>query len=271
MRSLLAALLGLAAALVGLFAVPTAWIAHNVSSEDGYVALTEPLVSDAALQDAVAAYVAETLVDRGRLPESLQGPATTALTAAARQAGSAPGFVEAWSQTQALSHRATFGPDGDGSLRIDLAPLAEYLKGHVTGALPVEVGLPDSLPITVGQADPTIVTQVDEAPDRALLGTVATGVLALGALVVARRRSTALVWLGVGALAVAAVLTAVSHLVVPELIDSTAGVTDVGLTLQHLLVERVAGSLSTWTWMVAIGGAVAVAVGLLARLVGARR
>lgn len=271
MRGIVAVVLGLAAVVVGLVTVPTAWVAQNISSEDGYVALTEPLVSDAELQDAVAAYVGETIVDRASLPDSLQANVTAALAAAVRRAGSDPGFGEAWSQTQARSHRATFGPDGDGDVVLDVAPLAAYLTDEVGTSLPAGLSPPGSLPVVVSEPEPMLLTQVAEAPDRALLGGAATVVLALGALMVARRRGTALAWLGAGAVAVAGVLAAARDVVVPELIDRSGGTTELGRTLQQLLAERVTDSLGAWLLVVAIGGGVAVVAGLLLRLVSARR
>jgi len=270
MRTVVAAALGLAAAVAALVTVPLTWVAQNVSSEDGYVALTEPLVSDSALQEAVAAYVAETLVDRASLPGSLQPTITAALSAAADKAGSDPGLVEAWAQTQAHSHQATFGPDGDGSIMLDVAPLASYLTDVVGTSLPVGLSLPGNLPVAVADPGPTLLHQVIEAPDRAALGAVATAVLALAALVAARRRGVALAWLGVGALAVAGALTAVRELVVPGLIERAEGTTALGRTLRTLLVERVTDSLGSWLLMVAIGGGVAVVAGLLVRVVAER-
>ena len=96
-------------------------------------------------------------------------------------------------------------------------------------------------------------------------------VAAVGAIVLARRRSTALLWLGMGALVVAAVLAVASRLPVPGLLEEMTSPSEFEAAFQQVLVDRATDDFGGWLVWVAIAGAVAVAVGLLLRVVGSRR
>ena len=113
------------AALAALVTLPLAWVGHNVADEDGYVAFTSPMGSDPELQKAFSAYLSDYFVREGRLPSALQPTVATVLATAAATTANAPGFTEAWEESQRRSHRLMFGPNAkQDRLAVDLGLLA---------------------------------------------------------------------------------------------------------------------------------------------------
>ena len=272
MRRLIAMGCVLIAVIAALVTVPMAWVATHVADENGYVSFSAPLGSDHELQQAFAAYLSDELVREYNLPAAIQPAAATALTVASRNASNAPGYTEAWKETQRRSHRLVFGQDAkQDRLAVDVGPLATFAVKHVTN-LPVTLPTINGSLIVAVNAGPEsgAIDQVKATPDRSRIGLLVIAVAALGALVFAKRRSTALAWLGAGAVVVAGVLRLASSHLVPGILDRTEAPSSFARTLQKLLADRAADSLGTWLLWIAIGGAIAVAVGLLLRMAAGR-
>jgi hypothetical protein len=270
MRQLAAMVCVLIAAVAALITVPMAWVATHVADEDGYVSFSKPLGSDHELQRAFSAYLSDQLVRDYHLPATVQPAATLALSQAARNASNAPGYTKAWEETQRRSHRLVFGPDAkQDRLAIDVGPLATFALNHVGTNLPVTLPtINGSLVVAVnGAPESGTINQVKDTPDRSRIGLIVIAVAALGALIFAKRRSTALVWLGAVAVVVAGILRLVSSHLAPSILDRTPASSSFARTLQKLLADRAADSLGTWLLWIAIGGAVAIVVGLLLRVV----
>ncbi len=258
------------AVLVGLVTVPLLWVSVNVADEDGYVDLSEQLVTDRALQTAFADYLADDFVRRGVLPGRLQDTAGQLMAAAARQATDDPGFVDAWAETQRSAHQSAFGDD-EGPVTVRIAPLAALVTNRIAGDLPVTLQVPSDLVVPVGtEADRSKLAWVGRSQTFALLGLMVVLVAAATSLVVARRRPVALAGLGLGALAVAGGLRLATEYLAPRLVDRVEGATEFSRTIQSLLISRAADSLVGWLGWIAIVGAGAVVVGALARLVTGR-
>src|SRR4051812_18465224 len=100
MRQLAAMVCVLIAVVAALVTVPMAWVATHVADEDGYVSFSSPLGSDHELQRAFSAYLSDQLVTTYHLPEVVRPQASAALTVAARAASNAPGYTQAWQETQ---------------------------------------------------------------------------------------------------------------------------------------------------------------------------
>jgi hypothetical protein len=258
------------AVVVAIVTVPMFWVSTHLGDEDGYVELSSRLATDQELQSAFAAYLADDYVQRGVLPAALQGPATSALTGVARATANQPGFVEAWEQTQRDLHRSAF-QDDDGPLTVSLRPLAAFVTERVGDVLPVSLKVPDDLRATVGTAqDRDRLVWVDRSKTYALLGLMIVLVAATVCLVAARSRPVALAGLGVGALVTAGVLRVATEMVVPELIDRAETLSPFARAVQSLLFNRAADSLTQWLGLIAVGGAAAVVLGAVGRLVAGR-
>jgi hypothetical protein len=273
MRRLIASVCVLIAVIAALVTVPMAWVATHIADEDGYVTFSAPLGSDHELQQAFSAYLSDQLVRKYDLPSAVRPQATAALTLAARTASNAPGYTTAWEQTQRRSHRLVFGADAkQDRLAVDVGPLATFAVKHVGTTLPVTLPtINGSLVVAVNSGPETdAIRQVKDTPQRSVIGLIVIASAALGALIFARRRSVALAWLGVGAVLVAGVLRLASSHLVPSILDRTDAPSSFARTLQKLLADRAADSLGTWLLWIAIGGAVAIVVGLLLRMVSDR-
>ncbi|MDX6277682.1 MAG: hypothetical protein QOJ72_1810 [Nocardioidaceae bacterium] len=269
MRQLTAGVCVLIAVVAALITVPMAWVATHVADEDGYVSFSKPLGSDHELQRAFSAYLSDQLVTKYNLPAVVRPQASAALTVAARTASNAPGYTQAWEETQRRSHRLVFGPDAkQDRLAIDVGPLATFALKHVGTNLPVTLPtINGSLVVAVnGAPESGTINQVKHTPERSRIGLIVIAVAVAGALIFARRRSVVLVWLGVGAVAVAGVLRLVSSRLAPGILDHTPAPSSFARTLQKLLADRAADSLGTWLLWIAIGGAVAIVAGLLSRV-----
>lgn len=264
MRSLPSFIGGLVATIAAIVTIPLLWISVNVQDEDGYVAFTGELAADTELQQSVSAYLANDFVQRGLLPAALEDTAATVMTTVAGQATNQPGFAEAWEESQRSLHRSALD-ETSGPVTVDLGPLADFVVQRVGDQLPVAL-----------QADVAVPVQLADEQDRDRLQWIDSSRLwVYGGLIVllvsvavcvlgARRRALAIAGLGVGALVAAGTLWAATSIATPRLIDGMEGSSAFAKSLQKLLVDRGAESLEGWLEPIALGGAAAVVVGLVA-------
>ena len=90
-------------------------------------------------------------------------------------------------------------------------------------------------------------------------------------LLAARRRSTAVAWLGLGVAAVAGVVHLAADLGTSEVLSRNTTSTPLAARAQQLLADRAVDSLDGWLLAAAIAGAVAVVIGLIARSISGSR
>lgn len=261
------------AALAALVTLPLAWVGHNVADEDGYVAFTSPMGSDPELQKAFSAYLSDYFVREGRLPSALQPTVATVLATAAATTANAPGFTEAWEESQRRSHRLMFGPNAkQDRLAVDLGPLATFAVDHAAGDLPVALPKPGPIVLQVNTSSQReAIDQIEATEDRAQVGWIIVAAAAALALLFAKRRSTALFWLGLAAVGVAAGLRAATGYGVPDILDHTPAESGFARTLQKLLADRAADSLAQWLVWTAIAGGAAIVIGGLLRVTAGKR
>lgn len=268
MRRLMATALVIIAMVAALVTLPLAWVASNLANEDGYVAFTSPMGSDPELQKAFSAYLSDYFVRELGLPSGLQQTAALALSGAAATTANAPGFTTAWEESQRSSHRLMFGPNAkQDRLAIDLSPLAKFTASNVGKGLPVALPEPGQIVLQVNDTSQReAIAQISATPERTRIGWMVVAAAAALSLVFAKRRSTGLVWLGVGALGVAALLRAATSYGVPNILDKTPAPSGFARTLQKLLADRAADSFAQMLLWVAIAGIAAIVVGLLLRM-----
>ena len=270
MRTFVAVLAGLVTLLVAVATVPLLWLSAHVDDEDGYVAFSSELAADTQLQSAFADVLAADLVARGLLPQRLEETAVAAMGVAAGQVTSTPGFTEAWEQTQRSLHHSALHDDS-GPITLDLSPSAELVAQAVGDRLPVSLQVPSGLTVPVAaESDRDRLVWVGRSTTLGLLGLVAVIVAASTTLLASRSRWIGLAGLGVVALATAGILRVLTEAVVPAAIDRAEGSTEFARILQKLLLDRAASSLSGWLGWIALGGAIALVVGVAGRLVGGR-
>jgi hypothetical protein len=262
---------GVVATVVAVVTVPMFWVSTHVVDEDGYVAFSRSLAADDELQGAVAAYLADDLVQRGLLPAALQDTATSVLTAVARTTSNQPGFASAWEETQRSLHRSVFG-DGSGPLTVRLQPLGQFVADRAGSRLPTSIEVSTDLEAPIGTAaDRARLRQVERSQTYSLLGLMVVLASAALCLVVARRRTLAVAGLGLGALVTAGVLRVATEIAVPRLDDHAEALSPFAQAVQRLLFDRAADSLSTWLEYIALVGAAALLAGVLGRIVAGFR
>ncbi|MRK02560.1 hypothetical protein GEV27_13650 [Aeromicrobium sp. S22] len=271
MRSFSSLVAWLLTVLAAIVTVPLLWVSSHVAQEDGYVEFSSQLAMDDELQVAFADYLADDFVQRGVLPRRLEDVAASALAAVARTTTNQPGFVEAWEQTQRSLHRSAFS-DASGPLTVDVSPMAQFVTDRVDKDLPVSLRVPQDLTVSIGSAsDRERLQAVSQSTTFGLLGLLVVIVAGVTSLLSARSRPLAVAALGVGALVVAGVVRFASSEIAPRLVDEAKDENAFARTVQRLLVDRASDSLAGWLEWIAIGGAVAIVVGLVARLATGRR
>ncbi len=273
MRRLLASGMVVVAMLAAIVTLPLAWVASNIADEDGYVAFTSPLGSDPELQKAFSAYLSDYFVREGGLPRPLQPTVTAVFTQAAADTANAPGFTAAWEKSQRLSHRMMFGPDANQDrLAVDLGPLASFAVARVGDGLPFTLPEPGPIVLQVNDSSQReAIDQIAATENRSQQGWIVVAAAAALSLLFAKRRSTGLAWLGVGAVGVAAILRAATDYGVPNILDRTPAPSGFARTLQKLLADRAADSLAQWLLWIAIAGGAAIVIGLFLRVSGGRK
>ena len=275
MRSFLALVFGVCAVLATLVTVPAMWVSHNVADEDGYVAFAEPIARDSEFHGALADALTETLIERTQLPAAAQPVAKAAILRVANQVSGEPGFVTAWNDTQRQSHKIMLGDprdlppelDSGPSFAIDLGPLGKFVTDEVNKNLPFTIAAPDQAVIAVnGAPQAQTLDRIRQAPTYARNGLIALAVSAVLALAFARRKSVAVAWLGIGAILSAGVLKVAAVVGVPAVLDRNTAPSSFAKALLDTYVDRANASFGPWLVVLAIGGVVAAAAGLLLRL-----
>ncbi|AXT86239.1 hypothetical protein C6I20_14310 [Aeromicrobium sp. A1-2] len=272
MRSLLSVMGGAVALVALLVTLPLLWISTHVANEDGYVAFSSTLATDNELQGAFAAYLSDELTAQGLLPSALRSTATAALTEVAGGASNQPGFVDAWEQTQRSFHRSAFADPTPRVLAVDIGPMAAFVVKRVTDQLPVTLSSPDSVvvPVVSDAQERRSVERLKGAGRLSLMGAAMALAGALVCVVLARRKSVAVGGLGAGAVVVAGLLWISSGPAAQELLDHTAAPSAFARTVQKLLVDRAADSLSAWLVVLAVIGALVALVGAVGRMAAGR-
>ena len=280
MRTFLSFVLGVCALLAALVTVPSLWVSHNIADQDGYVAFAEPIGRDAQFHKVLSAALAETVLRNSPLSGNLKPVATEAIERIANQIADEPGFLAAWNETQKRSHQISFGDprelpaelDSTSGYAVDLAPLGEFVVDRVNDNLPFAIPAPKQAMIQVnGTPQNRAIERIRETPTYARNGLIAIAVMAGLSLLLARRRSTTLMWLGLGTIAVAGILKLGLEVGVPEVLERNTAPSPFAKALLDIFVERADASFGSWLLILAVGGAGVAVVGAVLRGVSGSR
>lgn len=280
MRTAGSAFFVLFALVLGVVALPSAWLAANVVAEDGFVQLAAPLADDAEFTGKLAGALAEEAAASVEVPPGAADAVEPIVRDVAQGITQLPDFDRAWQDTLRRSHTLTFGgqeqlnADAGGSavFTLDVAPLVGLVTAELGGQLGVDVPAPEQTLVTFGGADQFDVVERAEAaaglwPALAL----AAGVGAVLALVLARRRSTTLALLGLGILLAGAALW-VGAGFAPGLVDKVGDENTVADVFRDALAERAAAGFQEWCLAALAAGILLTVAGIVGRLLsGSRR
>lgn len=268
MRTFGSAILGFAAVLLAVAALCSAWVAENVVSENGFVALGQPLGADEAFQRELAEELAAQVTDSVQVPDAVASFIEPLITSAVQGVQSLPGYPQAWDETLQRSHAQTF--DGGGGVTLDLAPVVGLVTNELGSGAGVDVPAPEQSLLELGGADQRgdiqFTAKAANAWPYLALG---AGIAAVLALLVARSRGAALAWMGTGALlAGGALWFAAASL--PSLVERPAYTSALAETFAAAFAAEAGPSLQAWTVPFLLGAAVILVVGLLTRALGGR-
>jgi hypothetical protein len=299
-RTVVGVLLLFVAGLSATGTVAAAWTRTQIRDEDTWAAISESLVKDPVVQQAVADQLATTVIDvtgaddviQGFLPGplgGLAGPVTDRATelvgAAALQLVRTDAFVSAWDLAVRNSHQELLAAlDGEGrftditsgGVELDLGSTLEqfrlllddrgltFLDGIDLSGIDVTYLLIDAPGI---QRLRDLLDVLDTLV--VVLPVVAIGTGVVG-LLVARRRSWALAAGGVGALVGVGLVWAAARVGADRAADEVSGGI-LGPAAVQAVADRVTASLGSALVVVAVVGAVVVVLGVAAAAVTTRR
>lgn len=273
MRTAGSAILVILSLLMAAIAGPALWLQQNIVEEAGFVELAGPLGGDEKFQESLTAMLSSQAAASVNLPPVLNALAVEVINSAVRGVYTDPGYPEAWSQTLQRSHALTFAAEENsavaGDLQLDLAPLVGLVAAKVSADVGVAVPTPEEVVVAMDQ--PKIARALPLATTlgswSVALVLISAGLLILG-VVVARRRSLAIIAGGVGLALVALLWMLASSLAETALSGLATGpdaATVIGSQLAQLAQESWQGGI-TATFILAA----AVAVAGVASLVVAR-
>ncbi|WAP52634.1 hypothetical protein OL239_05270 [Arthrobacter sp. ATA002] len=263
MRAFGSAILGLVAILLAAAAFCSAWLEENVVSDSGFTALGQPLGTDAAFQQTLSEAIGRQASDSLQVPSAIAPFVEPVITGAVQGVQSLPEYPQAWEETLSRSHALTF--DGGGGVTLDVAPLVGLVTNAVGSETGIEVAAPESSPVPLTGADRRdavdLLVRAGGAWPYLALGAAAAAVLSL---LVARSRTAALAWLGLGALLAGGLLW-IGAGSLPALAERPAYGSAVAETFAAAFSVEAAASLQAWTVPFLLGAAVLLVLGLVAR------
>lgn len=278
LRTFVSALGVILALLLTAVAVPAAWVDQNIVKEEGFVRIAGSLGSDPEFQNRLATAAVGTFESSVDLPGPIQSLAADALRNAATGMQSWSDYPQAWEETVRNSHRLNFGTvaraeesAASTALVLDIGPLVRLIRDHFAEATRIRLDVPAESLVSLGE--PSHRQLVERVAAFAPLWWIAAAgalVSALLALAAARRRSLALVFLGLGGLALAALWTAGADLA-GGMVGSLASANGVAELFKNEFLTTARNGFGQWVWIaVLVSGAVLV-VGVIAGVVSGRR
>lgn len=280
MRTVGSAFFALFAIVLGLLALPSAWVATHVVSEDGFVRLASPLSEDPEFTRALAGALSEEATAGVNLPAGIAETVQPIVGGIAERITELPNFGQAWDETLRRSHSLTFAdprtlpPEADAvsSFTLDVAPLVSLVTAEIGGQFGVDVPAPDQTLVNIGQANQRVLLErVESAASLWPALAVAAGIGVLLSLAIARRRSTTLALLGFGGVLGGAVLWFAAGSG-PRLVDQTADANAVADVFKDALATRGADSFQAWCLAAIAVSLLVMVAGIAGRLLrGSRR
>lgn len=189
-RDLLAALLLTGALLLGALWLPGVWIDRNVVEQSGFLAVTEPLAADEAIQRDISDSAVETVLDDDRIPGWAADQLAPLIQDQAPRLTGTEMYATLWDDTMQNLHDGLFS-DGASELEVDLSPVIEEMLSAVDGSLPIQIPRPENATITLATIPdvPLLTTLQLVAPWFSWAGPAALVLAALALLVAAHRRA----------------------------------------------------------------------------------
>ncbi|WP_049830630.1 hypothetical protein [Arthrobacter sp. RIT-PI-e] len=277
MRTLVSALLALLSLVAVAVGLASLWVEQNLVDESGFVALAAPLGDDPAFQGALVDSLVQDVTSDTGLPEQFTAFVEPLVRDAATAVTGSAGYPGAWDRTLRLSHDLTFAQAPDPSepapavLSLDLAPVIDLVTENISSGLGLEVPVPGSTTIEVGSVPRGgTFSAVAEAVQGWPLHLAGAGILAVLALLVARRRGITLALLGLGVVLIGVAGSLLAG-ILPGIAVAAPGVDGVAEVFVRGLAEQAGTDLAASSIPVVVGGLLATVLGIVVQLVLGRR
>ncbi|WP_026818796.1 hypothetical protein [Arthrobacter castelli] len=272
MRTLLSAFAGIAAVVLCLLAVPGLWLDQNVVSEDGFVELAEPLASDGQFQEQLAEATARTVLENASLGPALMELARPLVDQAAQNLTENPGYRQAWEETLRGSHQVTMsGNDASAAVILDIAPIVALAAQQAADSVGADIQAPEQVLIDVGGSNQQIIIEIVQNYAQLAVPFAIAAVVAFAlAMLIARRRSTTFVLVGIG-VAVAAGLWKLSAEYAMRQIKTSADANELAGLFKTHLTALAEASFNEWILAGAGAAAVMILIGLISRVFAGSR
>ncbi|WP_323959031.1 hypothetical protein GC088_10805 [Arthrobacter sp. JZ12] len=278
MRTAGSAFFVLLSLVIGIVALPAAWIATHLAAQEGFVRFASPLANDPEFTGALTAALVEETTASVALQPEVEQAVQPLLAQIAEGITGLPGFDQAWDDTLRRSHALTFSSQGsvpaeqgEPAFLLDIAPLVALLTGEIGGQLGVDASAPEQTVLEIGQGSTGDAARwVQMAGDLWPVLAAAFVVSGLIGIAVARRRSSTLALLGSGIMLVSAGLW-LAAMLAPDLLARSAEPSSAAGVLRNALAERAGDSFQEWCLAALAGGILLAVAGIIGRLVSGTR
>lgn len=278
MRTAGSAFFVLFALVLGMVALPSAWLAVNLVDENGFVELASPLADDAGFTGSLAQTLAEEATDSTDVPPEAAETVRPIVEDLAQEITELANFDSAWQETLRRSHSLTLaeeqfpaGADPQAAFILDIAPLVGLVTEQVGGQLGFDIPAPEQTLVNVGGPEERgVVERAEQAAGLWPVLAAAAGAGILIALAFAHRRSTTLALTGLGILLGGAGLWLGAGFAAGAVAGSAGGNT-VSEVFTEALATRAAADFQEWCLAALAAGILLLALGIAGRLLRGSR
>lgn len=271
-RTFLSGLLTLIAMAAIVLAFPSLWVKERLVDSDGFVATITPMAQNEQVQDYLAGQIADGVAEETgiALTAPVVEPAARAYT---HSDAFEADFVDVVSQQHAwLFDEPPAGSDTT-TMQLDITDMVNRViaqtgvDARVSGPILVPLTGSGGAGLEAGRYH-EVGQQITAMAYASLLVAVAAGVLAL---VIARRRSTVLAWLGVGVVASAVFAWAVALFFADRAKDEVEAAEEGGREVSAVIIDSAATDLQDLSLIVGAVGVGVVILGVVGRVTLGRR
>lgn len=278
MRTAGSAFFVLFALVLGMVALPSAWLAVNLVDENGFVELASPLADDAGFTGSLAQTLSEEATGSTDVPPEAAETVRPIVEDLAQEITELANFDSAWQETLRRSHSLTLaeeqlpaGADPQAAFILDIAPLVGLVTEQVGGQLGFDIPAPEQTLVNVGGPEERgVVERAEQAAGLWPVLAAAAGAGILIALAFAHRRSTTLALTGLGIL-LGGVGLWIGAGFAAGAVARGAGENTVSDVFRNALTARAAADFQEWCLAALAAGILLLALGLAGRLLRGSR
>lgn len=265
-RTFLSALLTLVAMVAIVVALPSMWAAERVVDADGFADVAAPLAHDPQVQAFIADEITEQVSSRVNVPG-----ASTLIEPFAKRYTQGQDFPADFADLVRQQHSWLFDPaPAGGSQEMQLDITAMVNRALKSANLPFVTSVPGKIEVPMAEGSGLDAGRYHKVGQQiTTIGYVATAVAVIAgllALLVARRRGTVLIALGLGGL-LAALLSWLAALNATTLVNRQFVNHSTGNALTRAATDALANDLTWWATVGAIAGAIGIVLGIVVRLI----